>query len=103
LAQAQALERADRKGARMTYIFRPGGYNVTAAETATITPTFGGAAPFVPGPWYQGPWAADPTVPAIAPAACLIAYQSKWAGGPYTRSDAATYANSLINLANPGT
>lgn len=53
-------------------------------------------------PWYLGPWPDyDPSIPAIA--SCIAAYQPKWPGGIYTRTDTASYANSKINLANPGT
>jgi len=54
--------------------------------------------------WWTGPWPAPyNTVTPIDAADVLIAYQPKWNGGIYTRADTASYANSKINLANPGT
>lgn len=57
------------------------------------------------GPWWLGPWPgrfAD--VPPLLAADVVIAYQPKWAAGSiYARGDAASKANSLVNLADPGT
>ncbi len=55
--------------------------------------------------WYTGPWPAPyDAVPAIPLANVVAAYQPKWAVGTvWARSDAASYANSKLNLAAPGT
>jgi hypothetical protein len=57
--------------------------------------------------WYLGPWPATAPYPAeaaIPAASCVAAYQPHWGTGTiYARTDAASYANSKINLANPGT
>jgi len=57
------------------------------------------------GPWYRGPWPGRfRDVPAFAAADVLAAYQPAWAAGSiYARSDAASKANSLVNLNDPGT
>lgn len=57
------------------------------------------------GDWWLGPWPAPyESVGVIDPSYVTMAYQPKWAVGTvYERADAATYANSLINLNDPGT
>lgn len=57
------------------------------------------------GPWWTGPWSGRfRDVPAIPAENVIIAYQPHWGVGSfYERADAASYANSKVNLADPGT
>jgi len=58
----------------------------------------------IAGPWWLGPWPDyDATIPPIAASAVIAAYQPKFIAGIYIRGDPASYANSLLNIANPGT
>jgi hypothetical protein len=55
------------------------------------------------GHWWKGPWCDDVTAP-IEDAAVVAAWQPKWANNTlYFRTDVPNYANSKINLDNPGT
>jgi len=84
----------------MTYIFRPGAYNVTDAARATITQPGGAAAGA--GSWWLGPWPGFPAAAAIPAANCAAAYRavdtpgSVWGAGP------ANIAESYVNLNAPG-
>jgi hypothetical protein len=55
------------------------------------------------GHWWKGPWCGDVTT-SIEDAAVVAAWQPKWANNTlYFRTDVPNYANSKINLDNPGT
>lgn len=58
----------------------------------------------VAGPWWLGPWPGyDVSIQAINAADVLVAYQPKAAAGTIYARDVESYAESLVNLANPGT
>lgn len=74
---------------------RPAGRQIKNRGAQTVTR----------GNWWTGPWPEyNADIPAIDSGDIVVAYQPKWsAGSIYARADAANQANSLINLANPGT
>jgi len=75
--------------------------NAKVIGDATLDTTGSG---LTPEPWYLGPWLDyDASIPAISAADVVIIYQPKFDAGLYARTDAQTYANSLLNIVNPGT